>query len=70
MAADDGKPEDGKRGEENEQLLGSAFLYGGNAAYLEQMQAAYAKNPGSVPVSYTHLPSPRDQRGSRMPSSA
>ena len=23
-----------------------------------------------VPVSYTHLPSPRDQRGSRMPSSA
>ena len=22
------------------------------------------------PVSYTHLPSPRDQRGSRMPSSA
>ena len=24
----------------------------------------------SNPVSYTHLPSPRDQRGSRMPSSA
>ena len=25
---------------------------------------------GLEPVSYTHLPSPRDQRGSRMPSSA
>ena len=25
---------------------------------------------GALPVSYTHSPSPRDQRGSRMPSSA
>lgn len=47
MAADDGT-----RGEQNEQFLGSAFLYGGNAAYIEQMQAAYAKDPNSVPASW------------------
>ena len=56
MAADDGTPKDdnktGGRGEQNEQFLGSAFLYGGNAAYLEQMQAAFAKNPASVPESW------------------
>ena len=28
------------------------------------------KKSGAVPVSYTHLPSPRDISGSRMPSSA
>ena len=55
MAADDGTPEDGKRGEQNEQFLGSAFLYGGNAAYLEQMQAAFAKNPNSVPESWQNF---------------
>ena len=52
MAADDGTPEDDKRGEQNELFLGSAFLYGGNAAYLEQMQAAFAKDPSSVPESW------------------
>jgi len=48
MAADDGTP----RNEQNEQFLGTAFLYGGNAAYVEQMQAAYAKDPNSVPESW------------------
>ena len=48
MAADDGTP----RGEQNEQFLGTAFLYGGNAVYVEQMQAAYAKDPNSVPESW------------------
>ena len=50
MAADDGKPADGER--ENEQFLGTAFLYGGNAAYIEQMLAEYAKDPSSVPESW------------------
>ena len=27
-------------------------------------------NPSLIPVSYTHLPSPRDREKSRMPSSA
>ncbi|WP_366917535.1 hypothetical protein, partial [uncultured Hyphomonas sp.] len=30
-------------------MLETAFLYGGSAQWLEQMQAAYAKNPASVP---------------------
>ena len=52
MAADDGTPPGGDRGEQNEQFLGTAFLYGGNATYIEQMQAAFAKNPNSVPQSW------------------
>ena len=46
MAADDAN------GNENEQFLGTAFLYGGNATYLEQMLAAYSKDPDSVPESW------------------
>jgi 2-oxoglutarate dehydrogenase E1 component len=52
MAADDGMPKGGERGKQNQLFLGSAFLYGGNAAYLEQMQAAFAKDPSSVPESW------------------
>ncbi len=32
----------------NEALLETSFLYGGNAAYIEELQAAYARNPASV----------------------
>ena len=32
----------------NEALLETSFLYGGNAAYIEELQAAYARNPSSV----------------------
>ncbi|MEO1406510.1 MAG: 2-oxoglutarate dehydrogenase E1 component, partial [Pseudomonadota bacterium] len=50
--ADDGTPPKGARGEQNAALLDTAFLYGGNAVWIEQMQAAYAKNPNSVPDSW------------------
>ena len=52
MAADDGTPKDNERGEQNQLFLGTAFLHGGNAAYLEQMQAAFAEDPSSVPESW------------------
>ncbi len=52
MAADDGTPIDNPRGEQNERFLNTAFLHGGNATYIEQMQAAYAENPASVPDSW------------------
>jgi 2-oxoglutarate dehydrogenase complex dehydrogenase (E1) component-like enzyme len=32
----------------NEALLETSFLYGANAAYIEELQAAYARNPASV----------------------
>ena len=32
----------------NQQFLDTAFLYGGNANYLEQLQDAYEKNPDAV----------------------
>ncbi|MEL7479956.1 MAG: 2-oxoglutarate dehydrogenase E1 component [Pseudomonadota bacterium] len=52
MAADDGSPIHPKRGEQNAALLDTAFLYGGNAVWIEQMQAAYANDPSSVPESW------------------
>ncbi|MEO1101830.1 MAG: 2-oxoglutarate dehydrogenase E1 component [Pseudomonadota bacterium] len=52
MAADDGSPINGGRGEFNAAMLETAFLYGGNATWIEQMQAAYARNPSSVPESW------------------
>ena len=36
----------------NQSMLDSLFLDGGNAAYLEQMQARYAENPNSVDPSF------------------
>ncbi|MEN0077592.1 MAG: 2-oxoglutarate dehydrogenase E1 component [Pseudomonadota bacterium] len=51
--ADDARPVDGaSRSETNSALLDTLFLYGGNAAYVEQMQAAYAEDPSSVPPSW------------------
>ena len=38
----------------------------GDKGYIHRIGGNYA----IVTVSYTHSPSPRDQRGSRMPSSA
>jgi len=40
------------RSEENQQMLDTLFLDGGNAYYLEQMQARYAANPNSVDPSW------------------
>ena len=43
---------DKPRSEQNQQFLDTLFLDGGNAAYLEQMQARYAEDPNSVDVSW------------------
>jgi len=43
---------DKPRSEQNQQFLDTLFLDGGNAAYLEQMQARYAENPNSVDASW------------------
>ena len=40
------------RQEANEAFQLSSFLYGGNAAYLEDMYARYQENPGSVDESW------------------
>jgi len=40
------------RSERNQDFLDTLFLDGGNAAYLEQMQARYAANPNSVDPSF------------------
>ncbi|MEO0983237.1 MAG: 2-oxoglutarate dehydrogenase E1 component [Pseudomonadota bacterium] len=50
--ADDGSPVNGGRGEANAAMLETAFLYGGNATWIEQMLAAYSKDPNSVPESW------------------
>ena len=36
------------RQELNQSLLQTSFLYGGNADYIEQLYARYAKDPASV----------------------
>jgi 2-oxoglutarate dehydrogenase E1 component len=50
--ADDGSPVGGGRSAANAQMLDTAFLYGGSAAWIEQMQARYAENPNSVPAEW------------------
>jgi len=40
------------RSEQNQTFLDTLFLDGGNAAYLEQIQAQYARNPNSVDPSW------------------
>ena len=43
---------DQNRSPENQSFLDTSFLHGANAPYLEQMAAAYAADPGSVPASW------------------
>ncbi|MCC5997296.1 MAG: 2-oxoglutarate dehydrogenase E1 component [Oceanicaulis sp.] len=40
------------RSSRNQTFLDTAFLFGGNAAYIEQMAARHADNPASVPDSW------------------
>ena len=50
--ADDSTPPNGSysdRSEQNASFLDSLFLYGGNAGYIEQLQADYTRDPSSVP---------------------
>jgi len=50
--ADDGSPVGKGRSAPNAAMLETAFLYGGSAVWIEQMQAAYAANPNSVPADW------------------
>jgi len=50
--ADDGSPVDKQRSADNTALLDTLFLYGGSASWIEKMQAAFAKNPSSVPADW------------------
>ena len=50
--ADDGSPVNGPRSRGNAAMLDTAFLNGSSALWLEQMQAAFAKDPSSVPESW------------------
>ncbi len=43
---------DKSRSEQNQDFLDTLFLDGGNAVYLEQMQAQYSRNPNSVDASW------------------
>lgn len=50
--ADDQSSSPKARSSENSAMLNTAFLYGTNAAWIEQMQADYARDPNSVPQSW------------------
>lgn len=53
--ADDGSPTNGAPGDrtsQNAAFLDTLFLYGGNATYLEQLQADYDRDPNSVPAGW------------------
>ena len=39
----------------NEAFVRTSFLQGANAAYIEEMQAQYARNPGSVSDEWRHF---------------
>jgi 2-oxoglutarate dehydrogenase E1 component len=39
----------------NEAFLRTSFLSGANAAYVEDMQAEYERNPGSVSDEWRHF---------------
>ena len=51
-----------------QRMWNSAYLSGSNAAYVEELYELYLHDPNAC-LLYTS-PSPQDQRGSRMPSSA
>jgi 2-oxoglutarate dehydrogenase E1 component len=50
--ADDASPVGNGRSAGNAEMSNSAFLYGASAVWIEQMQAAYAANPNSVPADW------------------
>ncbi len=57
------------RSDNNEAFLNSAFLYGGNAAYIEELQARYEQNPSSVDASWqAFFSSLKDERNSVLKS--
>ena len=53
---------------QNAQFLRTSFLSGTNAAYIEQMQAEYEANPGSVGDEWRHFfESLKEERGATEP---
>ena len=52
------------RQEKNEEFLLTSFLYGGNAAYVEQLHSRYEANPSSVDAEWrAFFESLKDERG-------
>ena len=50
----------------NEAFARTSFLQGANAAYIEEMQAQYERNPGSVSDEWRHFfASLQEERGAR-----
>jgi 2-oxoglutarate dehydrogenase E1 component len=43
------------RADKNEQFLRTSFLYGGNAAYIEDLQARYERDPSSVDAQWQNF---------------
>jgi 2-oxoglutarate dehydrogenase E1 component len=57
------------RADKNEAFFNSAFLYGGNAAYIEELQAQYEQNPSSVDASWqAFFASLKDEKNSVLKS--
>ena len=57
------------REDKNEAFLNSSFLYGGNAAYIEELQARYEQNPSSVDASWqAFFSSLKDERNAVLKS--
>lgn len=54
----------------NEAFLNTAFLYGGNAAYLEDLQARYQSDPGSVSAEWQGFFSGLSQSSERKPTAS
>ena len=46
------------RQDANEAFAQTAFLYGGNAAYIEQLYARYSEDPASVDAGMARVSSP------------
>ena len=53
----------------NEAFARTSFLHGANAAYIEEMQAQYERNPGSVSDEWRHFfASLQEEQGGREPT--
>ena len=56
----------------NEAFARTSFLHGANAAYIEDMQAQYERNPGSVSDEWRHFFASlhEEQQGEQRPQRA
>jgi 2-oxoglutarate dehydrogenase E1 component len=57
------------RADKNEKFLRTSFLYGGNAAYIEDLQARYEQDPASVDAEWREFfQALKDERGAVLKS--